>query len=345
MAEELRVLYVALTRAKEHQILIGTCDEKAVDKWRTFWGDHRGRFPADAVLGAGTPLEWVGPAAVSLDAEGRAAFELIPHTAAEVSAWGVTATRKAELTPWQAARAALMPLDPPPAANPAAQEAIARLGYRYPFEAFTRLRAAEAATDRAKSRAAVPSTIARVNHLLPLPRCVSGHVAMTATERGTATHLVLQHLDFRNGTGEALRKQISQMESRRLITGGQLAAVDVDAVEWFAGSDLGQMIASAEAADVMREVPFAVALSDGGKRQGLDQPMLRGRIDLLIRRGRQCEIVDYKTDRVNADELRERTELYRKQLAVYREAVRRTTGYEVSTIYLAFLTAREVIAL
>jgi ATP-dependent exoDNAse (exonuclease V) beta subunit len=73
--------------------------------------------------------------------------------------------------------------------------------------------------------------------------------------------------------------------------------------------------------------------------------MLRGRIDLLIRRGRQCEIVDYKTDRVNADELRERTELYRKQLAVYREAVRRTTGYEVSTIYLAFLTAREVIAL
>lgn len=343
MAEELRVLYVALTRAKEHLILIGTCDEKSVDQWRTFWGGHRGRFPADAVLGASTPLEWVGPAAVSLDGEGQAAFELIPHTAAEVGAWGVTATRKVELTPWQCARAALQPLDPPPAAEPTAQEAIARLGYRYPFEAFTHLRAAVAATDLAKSRSVVPSAISRVNHLLPLPRCVSGHVAMTASERGTATHLVLQHLDFRNGTGEGLRHQIAQMESRRLILAAQVAAVDIEAVEWLVRSDLGQMIAAAEPSDLMREVPFAVALSDGGKWEGLDQPMLRGRIDLLIRRGKQCVIVDYKTDQVTGADLSERSALYGKQVEIYRRAVRQLTGYEIGTVYLAFLSARELL--
>ena len=51
MAEELRVLYVAMTRAKEHLILVGTCGEEADEKWRGRWSDHRGSLPADAVLG------------------------------------------------------------------------------------------------------------------------------------------------------------------------------------------------------------------------------------------------------------------------------------------------------
>ena len=39
LAEELRVLYVAMTRAREHLILVGTCDEKSRDGWED-WKDH-----------------------------------------------------------------------------------------------------------------------------------------------------------------------------------------------------------------------------------------------------------------------------------------------------------------
>jgi len=47
MAEELRVLYVATTRAKEHLILVGTCDQKKPSQWQTLYGSHRGPLAAE----------------------------------------------------------------------------------------------------------------------------------------------------------------------------------------------------------------------------------------------------------------------------------------------------------
>jgi ATP-dependent helicase/nuclease subunit A len=52
LAEELRVLYVAMTRAKEHLILIGTVKDKTCGSWQSRWGRHGpGALPADAILG------------------------------------------------------------------------------------------------------------------------------------------------------------------------------------------------------------------------------------------------------------------------------------------------------
>src|SRR5262249_48855000 len=47
MAEELRVLYVAMTRAREHLICIGTCGEDAAEDWEARWTGHQGPLPAD----------------------------------------------------------------------------------------------------------------------------------------------------------------------------------------------------------------------------------------------------------------------------------------------------------
>ncbi len=51
LAEELRVLYVAMTRAQEHLICVGSCGEKSPPAWLSRWQSHRGAFPADAILG------------------------------------------------------------------------------------------------------------------------------------------------------------------------------------------------------------------------------------------------------------------------------------------------------
>ena len=52
LAEELRVLYVAMTRAREHLILIGTCDSGMPEKWGSRWQGHTGPVPTDAILSA-----------------------------------------------------------------------------------------------------------------------------------------------------------------------------------------------------------------------------------------------------------------------------------------------------
>ena len=51
LAEEMRVLYVAMTRAREHLILIGSCGESTTDSWRSRWGSHQGAFPCDEIIG------------------------------------------------------------------------------------------------------------------------------------------------------------------------------------------------------------------------------------------------------------------------------------------------------
>src|SRR4029078_3799592 len=61
LAEELRVLYVAMTRAREHLILVGTCDEAAPQTWAEQWSQHVGPLPPERILGARTMLDWLGP--------------------------------------------------------------------------------------------------------------------------------------------------------------------------------------------------------------------------------------------------------------------------------------------
>jgi ATP-dependent helicase/nuclease subunit A len=62
-AEELRLLYVAMTRARDHLILTGhIAKEKTLEKLRRQWAVHDGPLPEDVLLKAGTPLEWLLPA-------------------------------------------------------------------------------------------------------------------------------------------------------------------------------------------------------------------------------------------------------------------------------------------
>src|SRR4051794_17332640 len=56
LAGELRVLYVAATRAKEHLILSGTCGDQKCEQWATRWSGHAGPLPAEDVLSASTML-------------------------------------------------------------------------------------------------------------------------------------------------------------------------------------------------------------------------------------------------------------------------------------------------
>ena len=59
LAEELRLLYVAMTRAKEHLVLVGTCPEEEMEKLLTRWKGHPGALPPDEFLHARSMLDWI----------------------------------------------------------------------------------------------------------------------------------------------------------------------------------------------------------------------------------------------------------------------------------------------
>jgi ATP-dependent helicase/nuclease subunit A len=339
MAEELRVLYVAMTRAKEHLVLVGTCKPDQPDEWKALWRNHSGPLPADAVIGADTMLDWIGPAAAAIAGSGRPAFQVTMHTEEEVKDrilddLGATPA----LSPKQAALAALKPLDPPPPASPIADEVIRRLAWRYPFEAIAALRAAIAATDHAAR--ASRSTLAPAS--LTLPRCVQADLRITAADRGAATHRVLQHLDFtsRPCRGEDLRDQIDRMVARNLITSAEAQAVDRQAIEWFVQTELGTLLGRTPRHEILREVPFTLAIAPSATPPDpLDRIMLRGRIDLLVRHEGEFLIVDYKTDQPGSGD----SSIHEPQMRAYRDAVKAITGLNVKAVYLVLLSQRVIL--
>lgn len=126
--------------------------------------------------------------------------------------------------------------------------------------------------------------------------------------------------------------------------------INRDGIIWLMNSPVGQLLRQ-HAQVLRRELPiyFAAApeLFEGGQRSSdpMDRVMVRGRIDLLVPTPRGLVIVDYKTDRVSAEQVESRADQYREQMRHYRDAVEAVTKKKVAAVHLAFLTPRIVYSL
>ena len=366
LAEELRVLYVGMTRAREHLVMVGTCTEKQIEKWDRRWDRHPGAMPAAQVLGAVSMLDWIGPVAVMLGSAGPA-MQTYPHPVDEIVQWS-SALRDEQHTRINPHLANLLPLDPAPAPDRAAQQVIDRLTRRYPHEPFTSLRASQPVTKWAKGGKSDEATKRRSDEgearrhegtearrdELPIGNwqlATGNSLPLSAADRGTAVHLFLEHLDFaRPCTPADLEEQRAGLIACKLLTQTQADAADIDTLLWFLNTEVGQFIR--RSADVLlRELPINYALPperfiDATSPDPLDQVMIRGRIDLLVPDDRGFVLIDYKTDQVPTEHaLAERVELYRGQMDLYRDAIIRITSRPVHTIHLAFLTRQRIVTL
>jgi ATP-dependent helicase/nuclease subunit A len=340
LAEEMRVLYVAMTRAKEHLVLVGTAGTEAEEQWRARWAGHTGVLPGEVVLGGSNMLGWLGPVAAAAGLSDEI-IRVTSHGVNEVAAWRTQAKRRISLTPEQEKLARLEPLDPPPAPSVAAEDLIARITATYPHQQFATLNAAEAMSDR-DAGMSVPSMGAAAS--LAKPRFMLEAGSLAAIDVGEATHLVLQHLDFRRPCDLAdVHAQLTDLIERRLIAAAQAEAVDVESLVWFTQSDAGKLLRK-HFDELRRELPVYRALPAAGVRSAdpQDQVMHRGRIDVLIPLADGSIVIDYKTDRIAADDLTSRAEAYDWQMAGYREAVQAITGKAVREVLLVFLHSRIV---
>jgi ATP-dependent helicase/nuclease subunit A len=354
LAEELRVLYVAMTRAREHLVLVGTCDAKQPECWSSKWAGHGGPFPDDMVLGARCLLDWLGPVAAAASGAGDEIVRTTSHSAAEVASWQASHGRRPTLSARQSALADLRPIEPAPVQNVEAQQAIDRLTYQYPFAPFAALGAAEAVTSRAAIRegqapaesrtvpgsaGASPSQSGPARELAR-PRFLAEQV-VSPIDVGTATHLVLMHLDF---ASREIDPQIALMVERRLITAAQAGAVDCGAIEWLLESELGTLLRS-NAKRLRRELPIhfpATGLGLPESQDPYDRVMVRGRIDVLVPDAAGLALIDYKTDNIAAEAVPARARTYASQLEQYRTAIERMTQASVRASHLVFLKPRVI---
>ena len=143
----------------------------------------------------------------------------------------------------------------------------------------------------------------------------------------------MQYLDL---NGPDPEEQAVSLTARHLLTPEQAASLDLAQVRRFLTSPLAQRIRRAE--QVYREYRFSLllpaALYDPAAEPE-DELMLQGVVDCVFRTEEGLVIVDFKTDRVPAEEAPARAELYRPQLTAYSQALSRVLETPVAEMVLS----------
>ena len=349
-AEELRVLYVAMTRAKEKLVMVHT------------QANARSRV-ADLMAVSACP---VLPEAVD---EGKCMGDwiMLPLLQrSEAAPLRALAGQNGEgcvfagETPWVVrVHEGEALLRPAPGEDAAAEETphtpelpvdVRALEYKYPHQAETLLPAKLTAT-QLKGRAldeeiSENTTLPPRLRSLARPRFLAGEQKLTGAERGTAIHLALQYLDFSGKSDEVgVRAQLEAMRVQRKLTDEQVEAVDVRAIVRFLQSPLAERIRASE--QVEREYRFSLLrpVRDFAVVNSDDEVLLQGVVDCFFEEDGELVVVDFKTDRVTRAQLEERAEHYRPQLEAYSMALSRVAGKRVKEKLLYFFSAGEEVRL
>ncbi len=330
LAEELRILYVAFTRAREKLILVGTIDNrKFLDS--NFAHEKISTYDIQNVT---RPIDWLFMAK-------DFAADVINFKI--VDKFEINLPKIEELVPEIMNDAEIFEtvekIPPSPLQNIPAKLSVTELKRRIAEEDFQ----VEDFILTAESKSDKPEIYRRPNFLQK--------VEMTGAEFGTIMHSVMQHLDLRGKLdSRGISAQIDKMIDDKILTDEQSRAVkkNISRIEKFFAGELGQKILNAE--EIYRELPFSHYIDaekiGGGKiftGAAGEKIFIQGIIDLLFKDTASGKwiLLDYKTDRNNSDEHFRRE--YREQINFYVRAVETLVGLKISEKYLYLLTVGRLI--
>ncbi len=335
LSEEMRVLYVALTRARDR--LIMTYGAKKLEEDvshianRMDMGDRQ-LVSMDAVC----PGDWVLMAALTrMEAGALFAMGGRPaETCLKEPVWRIETAVVPE-TDGTCEKAIRLAEELP---QQSVNEIGKILGYTYPHMAATLAPSKQTATQR-KGR----EKDAEAAEFAPQPFAATWRKPMqrgknrSATDYGNAVHTVLQYISTtRCQTENAVSGEISRMVSQRLLTQEQADMVDCGRIARFFCTDLGKRICAG--AQTVREFKFSILDRAGHYGQNLqgEEILLQGVVDLAVIEPEGITVVDFKTDRVTEECLPQRIEQYRPQVQAYAHALSRIYGIPVKEARLYF---------
>lgn len=317
-AEELRIFYVAMTRAKEKLILLSTVRklDSALERLAAQITPEEKLAPY-VVNSVSSISEWLMLCALR-HPDGREIRRRIG-----MDEEGVI---RAHYTLWQIETVYMEPEEKAVAVeeSPAPVDEVfkarveAALAFEYPFAAKTQMPTKVSAS----GLAAVQSKEAGV-HTLSRPAFL-GAKGMTPAERGTALHDFMQFCVPETAASDP-EKELARLTQEKFLTAEQAGAVDLRRVRAFFAGPLGQRVLKAD--KVSREqrfiAPIPARLIDSSlKGADAEVPvLLQGAVDCMIEENGVLTIIDFKTDRI-ADKA-ELWARYGTQLELYAEAMER----------------------
>lgn len=287
-AEEMRLFYVALTRAKERLFVV--CMQRGAEKKAYL---RNMELTGSDVLGASSFSDWLSMGAeaspywLTKNVERPAPYEHTPHT-----------------------ERFMQPLQP-------SEGILQKMTYTYPHSALRSLPSKTSVSELKKAEDAFNLYDSEIRTIKP--RFLSGEKAsLSGSERGTAYHRFFSAIDFNDFD---IKTQKERLVRKGLLTQQESDCIDCADIVKFLTSPVGERLRRASV--VRREESFNIAV---GANEIYDVPetvpvYVQGTIDCFFADERGIVLLDYKTDRY--DDKNEIAAKYALQLELYEKAIRK----------------------
>lgn len=343
LAEELRLLYVAMTRARE-KLILSMSLSKAADTLASLGRDAASPVPPQALAECPCMGHWILLSVLNRrsgqplrEAAGLPGFPDRDYS----FPWDVRFVNGAQLEETHRSAASH------PAGTATAPDTDALLEtflWTYPYAAAvdtpskltaTQLKGREpdreAAQDARSTHAHTPAPLFR-------PQFAAEKLGLTPTQRGNALHLAMQYLDYnRTSTAEEIAQQLRELTEQEFLDPLQAEAANPEQLARFFRSELGQELIHA---NPHREFKFSILIPAEEYCPGTqgEQILLQGVVDCWFETDDSVTVVDFKSDRVTEETVAQRVADYRPQLDAYSTALSRLTGKPVTRRILWFFS-------
>ena len=336
ISEEMRVLYVAMTRAREKLIMV-YCKENAENDCAKFasripfWKKTFSPYAVSCASGMG---EWListllrHPGADSLrelagadsrcilpaDGPLKIVLEDYSEDTAEEESEEITATVDEEFLSLIRERAE----------------------YTYKYSDLSGIVTKRAASETDKN------FVDRDYFASSSPAFLKGK-GLTGAARGIATHSFIQYADYEKAK-LSVKDEIGRLRDMGILTEMEADSINVVAAETFFKSPLLERILASDL--VMREKKFTIEVPvsdvyEGMEKYSEEMIMIQGIADCAFLEDGKLVVVDYKTDRLDSEDIFR--EKYASQVLIYKKALKMATGYDVKeTLLYSFHLGKEI---
>lgn len=357
LAEELRVLYVAYTRAKEKLIITGSIAnrERRFVWYKMACDTEEQVLPYYRRCKVSSYWDWVLPAVLRLKESKVIRMEIwnaLRVVQGEIEREVAGDIKRQVLEQWDTERVYQSEME---------QNLNEQFGYRYPYE-YSRNQKLKFTVSELKKRMYqeeqseeelenLGEELYKEPEVVPLiPKFLQEEEELTGALRGTAYHRVLELLRFKQitedyGEDELVKELLAYVKAGKLGEDEAGCIRSRDILRFLHSTSGRRMIQAARAEKMFKEQPFVLGVDEtevypeGTKGELV---LVQGIIDVYFEEADGLVVLDYKTDKIfSAEELAER---YHAQLDYYARALEQMTGKKVKEkIIYSFTLGKEII--
>ena len=340
LGEELRVLYVAMTRAKEKLILTGVYDG-VEERLEEYEGRKKAPLSMYEILGAKTYLDWILIAAMGEDS---------PIDIHIQSASGLEKLQQVEDFADNLAKDVLENWDTKQIYDERLSTYLTeQMNFQYPYREEGNLKTKFTVSDLKKR--AYEDDEAEEFHVQRefepiVPSFLSPKETLGGAARGSAYHRLLELLDFsKQYKIETLEETMAELENQGMLSTEMRACIRTKDIIEFLESKIGvRLHQAAKRNELYKEQPFVLGVNSKEIYPDIASQeliLIQGIMDVYFEEDGEIILLDYKTDRVRTEEeLRKR---YEAQLEYYAQALEQLLGKKVKEKWIYSFTLKKEI--